>query len=184
MTFQQFSTLINETPQPIILLEGKREIATADYLRCTEMGEKLALFFPNAIFRSGNATGTDTAFAEGVCKVAPGRFQFVLPHGGHGKTRLYEESKVVALEQLSKVEEEEVLYQTKKADPKKASLVMAYENGIKGRVAQAATYILRDSIKVIGAPEQGLQPTTIGLFYVDQADPFSGGTGFTLKVCQ
>jgi hypothetical protein len=50
-------------------------------------------------------------------------------------------------------------------------------------VAQTASYLLRDSIKVIGAAEQGLQPTTMGLFYLELLNPLSGGTGFTLKVC-
>lgn len=35
-----------------------------------------------------------------------------------------------------------------------------------------ARYLLRESIKVVGATEQGLEKTTIGLFYVDLLNPY------------
>jgi hypothetical protein len=47
-----------------------------------------------------------------------------------------------------------------------------------------ANYILRDIVKVIGAPEQGFAPATIGLFYANPDDPMIGGTGHTIRACR
>ena len=43
--------------------------------------------------------------------------------------------------------------------------------------------LLRDTLKVIGAPEAGLLPATAGVFYVNESDPLAGGTGHTIRVC-
>ena len=45
-------------------------------------------------------------------------------------------------------------------------------------------YILRDTIKVIGAKQLSLDPASIGIFYVKAIDPMNGGTGHTIRVCQ
>ena len=44
-------------------------------------------------------------------------------------------------------------------------------------------YLLRDTLKVAGSPEQGLRPAAAGIFYVHEDDPMSGGTGHTIRVC-
>jgi len=45
-----------------------------------------------------------------------------------------------------------------------------------------AAYIIRDTIKVIGAGN--IKPATFGIFYDDLKNPLSGGTGHTMSVCK
>ena len=59
-----------------------------------------------------------------------------------------------------------------------------YRNhGPRSRNGARAAYRLRDTLKVVGAPEVGRAPAVAGLFYVDERDPLSGGTGHTIRVC-
>ncbi|MFZ4396203.1 MAG: hypothetical protein ACOYOU_11325 [Kiritimatiellia bacterium] len=64
-------------------------------------------------------------------------------------------------------------------------LVDAYEvRGSKGALGAKAAYLLRDTLKVIGTPDLGLAPATVGIFYANEADPLAGGTGHTIRVCR
>lgn len=51
-------------------------------------------------------------------------------------------------------------------------------------VGAKARYLLRDTLKVTGSPENGLPPATVGLFNVNAADSMKGGTGHTIRVCR
>ena len=52
-----------------------------------------------------------------------------------------------------------------------------------GVLQESRCYLLRDTLKVIGSAEAGLSPATAGVFYVNEADPLTGGTGHTIRVC-
>lgn len=60
---------LSRIPRPVIALIGKREVPESEHKTLINMGRKLAKRLPNAIFRSGNAEGADTMFAEGVRNV-------------------------------------------------------------------------------------------------------------------
>jgi len=44
-------------------------------------------------------------------------------------------------------------------------------------------YLLRDALKVTGAPSLALAPADQGFFFVNPQNPDSGGTGHTIRVC-
>jgi len=46
------------------------------------------------------------------------------------------------------------------------------------------TYLLRDTLKVLGSSSLKLPPATCGIFYVNESNPLAGGTGHTIRVCQ
>lgn len=184
---QDLTTLKNillQSSNSVLLLEGTRKITPTDFKRLVHFGEFIARQFPNCIFRSGNASGSDEAFAQGVRKVAPDRMQIVLPKLDSGKSRLDKRDYVLALEDVSQAEEKQIIYESKRATPKNKRLFEAYELQQDGVMKQKSLYLLRDTLKVLGSPENNLAPITAGIFFVNQDDPESGGTGHTMRVCR
>jgi hypothetical protein len=86
---------------PVILLEGTRQLPDNDRPSLVALGQLLATELPQAVFRTGNATGTDTAFAEGVARVDARRLQFVIPQTRMGRSRIPPLAYTVSLEQLT-----------------------------------------------------------------------------------
>lgn len=77
----------------------------ADAPKLTALAQQLAAQYPNSIFRTGNATGSDEAFAKGISQVDATRLEYVLPSSGMGKVkRLIPNTRVISLEDLSKEE--------------------------------------------------------------------------------
>lgn len=79
MQSSEFTRSMNGKKHPVILVEGVRALPEADRAIVVACGVWLARTFPHAVFRTGNADGTDTAFAEGIVQVDPTRLQYVLP---------------------------------------------------------------------------------------------------------
>ncbi len=176
--------LIGAVATPVILVEGIRALPDEHLESVKECGTMLAKRYPKAIFRTGNAPGTDAAFAEGVAAISPDRLQLVLPYAGHRKKYLFSGPSAYALDGLPKAAEDRVTAATSEMNRDVARLTELYQKS--GRTTAAgnkAAYLLRDTLKVIGAPEAGLAPATVGIFYVNEDDPLSGGTGHTVRVC-
>lgn len=55
-------------------------------------------------------------------------------------------------------------------------------DGSRDGNAMKAAYIIRDTVKVIGA--EGIPPASFGIFYDDLSKPGTGGTGHTMSVCR
>jgi hypothetical protein len=68
------------------------------------------------------------------------------------------------------VKEKDLVYTSNTATPKNASL-MAKRKPIP-RLGAKARYLLRDTLKVVGDPEQGLAPSDVG-FSCTKPDPIS-----------
>lgn len=181
---EELNRLLDLTQQPVILLEGTRKLANEQFGKLVLFGEFIAKKFPHVRFRSGNASGSDDAFAQGVRKVAPDRIQILLPKMDAGKSRLDKRDYVLALEDVSLAEEKQIIYESKRATPKNKRLFEAYELQHEGIMKQKSLYLLRDTLKVLGSPENNLAPITAGIFFVNQDDPESGGTGHTMRVCR
>jgi hypothetical protein len=167
-------------PGTIILLEGKRVVKEADAAYLSALGKMLALSLPEARFRSGNAPGADALFTEGVVSVDASRMELMLPYSGHRK-KYTSGIQTHPLDQINLVAEPEVVYQTAQHKNSR-NLVQRYLDGKRDQAAMKASYLLRDTVKVLGAA--GIPPATVGLFYVDLQDPDSGGTGHTMRVCR
>lgn len=180
----ELACAIRHQDRPVVLVEGTRDLPEADRRRVVALGQMLALDLPRAIFRTGNATGSDTAFAEGVAAVDANRLQYVLPHAGMGRQRRRAESLAVALDAVPPAAEQVLANATASASPRSQRLVELYvrEKGGSAPAAKGA-YLMRDTLKVLGCAELHLAPATVGIFYVNEADPMAGGTGHTLRVC-
>ena len=110
----------------------------------------LANEFPQAIFRSGNADGSDSLFARGVNAVSPDRMQLVTPTKGHRKAYRHPVNYAIPLDTVSAVHEETLAYHTNAATPEN-SRIIDKRNDIP-QLKSKARYLLRDTLMVLGDP--------------------------------
>ena len=178
MTLNQFISLYDKEDS-IILLEGKRKVADADRGKLTALGRLLAEQTRKMLFRSGNADGADLLFSRGVVAVDPARLQVITPYAGH-RQKYNKAYDTIALDQMDIAAESDVVYQSRQ-NKQYNRLIDQYVAGSKNRLAAKAAYIIRDTLKAIGNAH--VKPATFGIFYDDLANPLSGGTGHTMKVC-
>ena len=122
MTFSEFESLVSLNPDGIVLLEGRRSIAPADFIRAEKLAFRLAQRFPILRFRSGNAEGADEAFSRGVDAVDAKRLQVVAPYASHRKRVRYTEALYDSPDSLSSEQEETMSEKTSTASPKNKGL--------------------------------------------------------------
>lgn len=162
------------------MLEGKRNVLPADTEKLIALGRLLATNTKQMIFRSGNAAGADQLFSDGVVSVNAERLQVVTPYSGHRK-KTNVAFQTYSLEEMDLAAEPEVVYHAR-GNKKMEKLIDQYVAGDRNQYAMKAAYILRDTVKVVGA--RGIMPASIGIFYDDLLEPMSGGTGHTMQVCE
>jgi len=179
MTLQEFINQF-DTPNSIVLLEGKRNVLEADKEKLTTLGRLLATKTKNMIFRSGNAEGADQLFSDGVTVVDSKRLQVITPYTGH-RVKTNKAYETISLDEINIAAEPEVVYQSK-SNKKTEKLIDQFVSGDKNRNTIKAAYIIRDTIKAIGTED--IKPATFGIFYDDLENPMSGGTGHTMMVCE
>ena len=174
-----------ESTGAVVLIEGRRGLPAGLHDQLHAVGTWLARSYPRAIFRSGNAEGSDTAFADGVVSVDPARMQYVLPSPGMGKKRRHPDSPVYSLSDVPKPVIEQLCDRSADATPNNRRLAEAACGRIKsGYLAGRGRYLLRDTLKVVGSASLELRPASLALFYVDLTDTEAGGTGHTIRVCR
>jgi len=181
MTFDEFSKLVGETPDGVVLLEGRRAISALEAARARALARHLAISFPRLMFRSGNAEGADQSFTEGIAAIDPSRLQIIAPYAGHRQKDRYAGATYDSPQSLTQVQEAEIVGKTALATPKNVRLLE--KRGEKGPLGAKADYLIRDTMKVVGCGERFPKPV-FALFYVDLDDPSAGGTGHTIRVCQ
>jgi hypothetical protein len=169
-----------DNPGAIVLLEGKRNVAEEDKANLTLLGKLLAEKSTHILFRSGNASGADLYFSQGVAQIDSNRLQIITPYSNH-RQKQSQTYNSVSMDDINMVEEPAVLYQSK-SNKKMDKLVDQYVAGKKDRFSIKAAYIIRDTVKVIGTKD--IPPATFGIFYDDLSDPGKGGTGHTMNVCR
>lgn len=180
-SFAEFKALMAARPSSVILLEGRREVSDADMAEMTDFAAWLAVEFPFARFRSGNAPGTDTAFAAGIAAVDVKRLEYVLPVGNHRKALRGEGARSVSVDALPEADELELARHTIAASPKSSSMIAARSKVPKLRAK--ARYLIRDTLKVTGLGDD-IPKAGFGIFFAAPDDPMRGGTGHTIRVCQ
>jgi hypothetical protein len=179
MNFQEFITQ-QDYPGAVILLEGKRAVLDEDAALLEKLGRLLAESMKEAVFRSGNAPGADAYFAAGVSAVNSARMQVIVPYSGHRKASSTG-YRIYSLDDIDVAEEPEVVYHSKQ-NKKAEKSVDRYIAGSRDVSSIKASYIIRDTVKVVGA--EGIVPATFGIFYDDLVNPGMGGTGHTMAVCR
>ena len=183
-TIENLADVLDAARNPVLLVEGIRALPDKDRQTVFSAGRMLAEGMPTVIFRSGNAEGTDTAFAEGVTAVAPERMEYVTTHPGMGRKRRHPLARLVSLDSISDSEGISLDRHTVSASSEAERLVKACrDRDGAGALAARAKYLLRDTLKVVGSAELRLFPATAAVFYANEADPLSGGTGHTIRVC-
>lgn len=178
MTLQDFIASFDK-PGKVVLLEGKRTVPQTDEVKLIRLGKLLAECTQHMLFRSGNAQGADYFFSMGVSSVDVSRLQIIKPYTGH-RNRKQPGGSVIHLDELNLAEEPEIIFQSKQHKPTEA-LIDSFVQGMRNRYTIKAAYIIRDTLKVIGAKK--LQPASAGLFYDDLKNPMRGGTGHTMRTC-
>ena len=180
----KLNPLLSSTASPVILLEGTRQLPAEKRQALADVGRRLAEAFPQAVFRSGNATGTDEAFAAGVATVPGSMLQLVLPTPGMGRSRRPAAATCLALDDLPLEERHHLARESFAASPENHRIFELYLRGQSGNPAFAkAQYLVRDTLKVHGSPTLGLAPATVALFYISNLGPTSGGTAHTIRLC-
>ena len=99
--------------RPVILLEGTRKLPQLAHAQLQRLAAWLCAEFPRAVFRSGNAEGTDTVFAGAVAACDTARLELVLPHAGMGRARRPPGARCLALDALPDAELERVVNLTR-----------------------------------------------------------------------
>jgi hypothetical protein len=181
MTFTEFESLVSQTPDGVVLLEGRRAIPADDARLAESLATSLARRFPKLRFRSGNAKGADEAFSRGIAAVDPRRLQVVAPYAAHRKGDRYADAAYDSPDSLSVVLENEIAYKTSEASPHNKRLID--KRSEDGPWAAKAAYLIRDTMKVVGHSD-GFPKPICALFYISMEDPLAGGTGHTIRVCQ
>jgi len=181
MKLPDFEQMVARSPHAVVLLEGRRGISEAESMTARDFGELLARRFPGLRFRSGNAEGADQAFADGVARVDAQRLQIVAPYASHRRKSRHPAVVYSSPEDMSSEQVEKAIQRTAAASPKAGRLLHRWKDG--GALAAKATYLLRDTMKVLGHSEEFPKPVC-GIFFIDPSDPMAGGTGHTIRVCQ
>jgi hypothetical protein len=164
----------------IVLLEGKRNVLPNDEEKLVKLGKILAENTKYMHFRSGNAKGADLFFSRGVVSVDKSRLQLITPYSGH-REELNLSQETISLDSINIAAESDLIYQTKQ-NKKIGNLVDKYVSGNRDKYSIKAAYLIRDTLKVIGAGE--VKPAAFGIFYDDPENPKTGGTGHTMMVCE
>ena len=183
MNYAELSNLLSDADSPVVLLEGTRELPAPQVPYLTALAAHLARAFPHARFRTGNAKGSDEAFAAGVASVDATRLEFVLPYATHRSNQRPAESPTTAIDDISSARVQEVVDATLEASPQYERVAVNYrQRKTHPRQRATAQLILRDTLKVTGTDD--MPPPVAGIFYVHAADPDRGGTGHTMRVCR
>lgn len=178
--------LIGGATNPVILLEGTRHLPAEEHSMLANLATRLFHNFPQAVFRSGNAEGTDAVFANAIAALDPSRLQLVMPHAGMGRARRPAGAACFSLGLIPANELEILAAHTREAGRDAGRLADFYLRGPDSRktaTGSKAAYLLRDTLKVVGSPALGLAPAALGIFRVNPDSPAGGGTGHTIKMC-
>lgn len=181
----RFRPLLHHAATPVVLLEGTRQLPPAKRQALVELGRFLAQTFPQIVFRSGNAVGTDEAFAAGVASVPGAKLELILPTPGMGRSRRPPGATCHVLDELALEDRQHLARASLAASPENHRLFELYLRGQSGNPAYAkAQYLVRDALKVHGNPPLQLAPATVALFYINNVGPTSGGTAHTIRLCE
>lgn len=187
MTFDALLAMVGRMGRPVILLEGTRDLPTGEGRGLSGLAAMLAARLPRAVFRSGNARGSDEAFADGVRSVDPSRLEIVVPAPGHRGSAMPRGAYATTITDVSESGMRQLADVTGRATPRHRWLARKFslrETPLPPRPESIIRLIMRDTLKVVGDHGVGLAPATIGIFRENTADPDAGGTGHTIRCCR
>lgn len=178
MTFNQFIAKY-DFPGSIILLEGKRIVPLEDQAHLKALGQLFAQKMQYATFRSGNANGADLYFSQGVAAVNSQKLEVVIPFDGH-RSKSNIAGNTLSLDQIDLAAYPDIVTMSA-LNKKTKDLLKKYLTGERNRFTDKVSFIIRDTIKVMGV--MGHPAISFAIFYDDLLAPKTGGTGHTMEVC-
>ena len=176
---------LGQFKKPYVALEGSRTITHEAAEKMEKIAKILVTALPNLIVRSGNAEGSDIAWARGVNSVAPEKLELFVPHEKVPKKNIVPGNRVITISDMP-------------------SDFMEYAKGLScdnylstnGRQSGKAAwdrlrphqqiYLIRDVFKVTGVPFGKEKPikTHLALLYINTKKKNGGGTGHTKRICE
>lgn len=114
----------------------------------------------------------------------PERLEYILPYPASAQKRTPSQARAFSLKDLSREETDAVVESSLSVSPDLEGLIRLFLDRGRNNVTVKAMYLLRDTLKVIGAPSLDLPPADFGFFFVNPEKPLAGGTGHTILVCQ
>ena len=181
--YATFERLISAAKHPVVLLEGSRDVPRPVQQHMEALSARLMRTFSKLIARSGNAEGSDQAWARGVNAVDPKRLQLVLPVPNYKGAVIDSDNEVMTLQEAPP----EDFYSARTLT--RANYVYGDRRGAEaydGLPPFKQTYLDRDALKVLGTTDYrgGRMKATAALFYINPAKKNGGGTGHTLRLCE
>lgn len=181
--FARFQEIISAAKSPVMLLEGSRNVPVEVALKMQSLAAHLMKTFPALIARSGNAEGSDHAWARGVNQVAPERLQLVLPVPNYRAKSIEPDNETLALGEAAPSDygaaqtlcREHYQYGARKGAEAFDSMPSFKKN-----------YLERDALKVLGYVDYSgkRRKTAAALFYLNPEKANGGGTGHTVRLCE
>lgn len=181
--YAAFAGLVQKAKYPVVLLEGSRDVSLEIERAMERLAAKLLRTFPGLIARSGNAAGSDQAWARGVNAVDPSRLQLVLPvpdyKGGSiapgNETMTLRDAPAEDYYTARELTRRHYAYGTRTGPDVYDGLPPFKQN-----------YLDRDALKVLGYSDYSgrRRKATAALFHLNPAKPSGGGTGHTLRLCE
>ncbi|MCU0404824.1 MAG: hypothetical protein MUE99_09795 [Chitinophagaceae bacterium] len=107
------------------------------------------------------------------------RLQIIKPYRTH-RSAAEQTSDVVSLDDVNLAGEEDLI-KASAVNERTERLVSSYVKGTRSFISMKAAYLIRDTMKVVGA--EGLPPANFAIFYDSLTKPMCGGTGHTMQVC-
>jgi hypothetical protein len=181
--YAEFEQLVRTAKAPIVLLEGSRSAPAEVLLKMEQLAAYLMQRFPSLIARSGNAEGSDQAWARGVNCVAPERLQLVLPVPNYKAQAILPANEVAALREVPPEDyhaARTLCREHYEYGPHKGPAVFDPLPPFK------KPYLERDALKVLGHTDYSgkRRKATVALFYLDPNKRNGGGTGHTMRLCE
>lgn len=187
MNFKDINTIIKEikaiNSNPVIVLEGTRKLPEGKRAILKAFALELANKIPNATFRTGNAEGSDEAFAEGITSIYPEKLEYILPRKNNRSKYRHKDSPFYSADELPLSELEKIIQLSNHASPKNAAMLNSALLNKKGKAYEIALYLIRDTLKICGSEHFNIAKADYAFFFVNEENPLSGGTGHTIRVC-
>ncbi|HAP68094.1 MAG TPA: hypothetical protein DCQ99_10105 [Nitrospinae bacterium] len=176
---------LGQFKKPYVALEGSRTITHEAAEKMEKIAKILVTALPNLIVRSGNAEGSDIAWARGVNSVAPERLELFVPQKNMPKKNIVTGNRVITISDIN-------------PDFWKYAKKLSCENylSVDGKKFGKSAwdkikrwqqpYLIRDVFKVTGVPFGKEKPikTHLALLYINTKKKNGGGTGHTMRICE
>lgn len=173
--YDAFVQLIQKADRPVVLLEGSRDVPLEFQGQMEQLAARLMRTFPHLVARSGNADGSDQAWARGVNSVDPKRLDLVLPVPNYKGKRIETGNQALSLAEAPPYDAQAAKALTREHYVSGSNMGGTAYDGLP---AYKKTYLDRDALKVLGWGDYRNKrcKAMAALFYLNPNKKHGGGT--------